>query len=75
MADFAKKYDEPTKTVVFAALNPKGKRVLDDLLGWGITKVQVQRGPNAEMFEEEIKRQPPYDIEILDLDLLEILGK
>ena len=45
------------------------------MLGWNIAKVSVQRGTNAEMFEEELKAQPPYDIEILDLDLLEVLGK
>ena len=75
MADFAKKYETGTKTITFAALTPKGKRILDDLLGWGIAKVSVQRGANAEMFEKELKAQPPYDIEVLDLDLLEVLGK
>jgi len=75
MADFAKKYETGTKTITFAALTPKGKKVLNDMLGWNIAKVSVQRGANAEMFEKELKAQPPYDIEVLDLDLLEILGK
>ncbi len=75
MADFAKKFQAETKTIKFAALTPKGKKVLNDMLGWNITEVTVQRGSNAEMFEEELKAQPPYDIEVLDLDLLEVLGK
>tara|TARA_B100000287_G_scaffold144271_1_gene136170 strand:- start:5031 stop:5261 length:231 start_codon:yes stop_codon:yes gene_type:complete len=73
--DFAKKYENETKTIVFASITPRGNRILNDLLGHQIKKVNVTRGSAAEMFEEELKRQPPYDIEVLDLDLVEVLGK
>ena len=70
--DFAKKQEKETKTVVFASITPKGDRILNDLLGHQIKKVNVTRGSAAEMFEEELKAQYPYDVEVLDLDNVEV---